>query len=329
MKLTVDKCKELCRDFKLAVDPNVKGCLHLQKNREACNLPSHFLCELVLYKRRHEASANDDRVIFVSASRVSLLERCPRAYAFHYFHGIEPEEEAAWKRIGDAWGVARARIDTDLHVDLDGLRADLKPYERAKVRAAIRLYRLAWGSPSGKLPYGPGDVTCEDEVLFEAHGLRWRGFTDAMSLDRSHIYEWKFAATDYDLLSIARQAAVYLSGYPHARNFTLGVFRKPGQRPGKEESPVAFENRIYGDMCKKPEDWIRHFTIARDQLDVDGVLRDTAAAFKAELSAAEASGWAPHYSSCHDCDYRITCFDHIGMDTERLVQITKKKRSLP
>lgn len=328
IKLTLDLCRKLCKDFRLSTNKDgKKGCHHLQDNREMCNLPSHFVCELVLHKH---ALARKEKMKgqAVSASRIGVIECCPRAYAMHYLHHLDPDDEAAWKRIGHAFGVARARYDVGLDVDLDALRSDLLPYERAMVRAALRLYRLAIGSPSSPIPYRPREVTCEEEVLFELHGLWWLGFADAVSLMRDHIYEWKFARTDYDLLTIARQAAVYFHGIPEAKSFTLCIMRKPGQRPGKHESELAFENRIFGEMCSKPEEWIRHFTIERDQLDVDGVLRESAESFRHSLAAGEASSWAPHYSSCDDCDYRPICVDQIGKSTDYVVQLTKKKRGL-
>jgi hypothetical protein len=226
--------------------------------------------------------------------------------------------------MGDAFGVARARLDTGLDVDLDaGLRPDLLPYEAAKVRAAIRLYRHKWvGDHVG---YHPGEVTCEEEVLFERHGLWWLGYIDAIRKDRQHIWEWKFAVSEYDVLSIARQAAIYLAGVDEAKEFTCAVFRKPGQRPRKDESPTEYENRIAADMTSHPEEWIKKFTFHRDHLNVAGVIRDTAESFRARIAAGEASGWAPSYSQCFDCDYRSICAQHIGMTTEALVELRKKE----
>jgi len=320
VKLTIAKCQALCSDF--SYSQQKKSCIRLRSDKEMCDLPSHFLCELVRWKKNQARKAElGERAC--SASRLNTIERCPRAYALHYLHHIEPDEGASWKRVGDAWGVARARIDMGLDVDLEALRADLLPYERSRVRAAIRLYRLCCGSPSSPLKYHPGDVTCEDEVLFNHGGLWWLGFADALSKNREHIYEWKFAVTEYDVLSIARQAAVYLSGFPEAKHFTLCVMRKPGQRPGKTETEQAYENRIFGAMCEKPEDWIRCFTISRDQLDVSGVLHQMVAAFLSQEKAAAESGYAPHYSSCRDCDYRPICSEFIGKSTDFLVQAKK------
>jgi hypothetical protein len=322
IKLTLAQCQQICADFRLTTKADgKKGCLR-SINEEMCSLPSHFLCELVRHKQGI-ARKEQIKESALSASRVGALERCPRAFHFHYGHKIEPEEQAAWKRMGDAWGVARARLDCGLEVDPSlGLRADLLPYEAAKIKAAIRLYRHKWVHDF--VGYAPGEVDCEIEVLFEKYGYWWLGYLDAASKDRQKIWEWKFAVTDYDMLSVARQASVYLLGMPEAKEFTLAVFRKPAQRPGKTESPEAFENRVMGEMTKAPEEWLKKFTFTRDQLDAEGVLRDTAESFRHGSAAGLASGWAPHYSGCNDCDYRSICSQHIGMPTEALVALRKK-----
>ena len=325
VKLTLEKCQQICTDFRLTTKADgKKGCLRLLPG-DVCSLPSHFLCELVRHKQgiaRKEMLKQSA----LSVSRVGALERCPRAFHFHYHHQIEPEVQAAWKRMGDAWGVARARLDMGLDVDTEvGLRADLLPYEAAKVLAAIRLYRHKWvGDFVG---YHPGEVDCETEVLFESNGYHWLGYLDVASKDRQKIWEWKFAVTDYDMLAIARQASMYLTGMPEAREFTLAVLRKPQQRPGKTETPLAFENRIAAEMIKAPEEWVKKFTFTRDQLDTEGVMRDTAESFRHGFAAGVASGWAPHYSGCNDCDYRSICSEFIGKSTELLVQAKKKPLS--
>jgi hypothetical protein len=318
IKLTLEQCKEICSDFRLSTQK--KACLHVRN--EMCGLPSHFVCELVLHKRKVARSA-ELKSSALSVSRVGVLESCTRAYAFRYLHKISPEVEAPWKRMGDAFGVARARLDTGLDVDPLLLRSDLLPYEAAKVRAAIRLYRHSeWLAK--KIGYLPAEVDCEVEVFFEAEGFHWLGFIDAASKDRSRLWEWKFAIGDYDMLSIARQAAFYFKGMPEAREMTIAVFRKPGQRPRKTETPEAFENRIANEMTANPDDWIKVFNFTRNQLNVDGVVRDTAESFRSQLIAARDSGYAPHYSSCHDCDYRSICEQHIGVTTDQIVQIRKK-----
>lgn len=319
IKLTVERCKELCSDFRLSTQK--KACIHV--HNEMCALPSHFVCELVRYKRKLARDAEIKDKEAISSSRVNLLEACPRAYYFRYEAKLQPEEESPWNKMGDAFGVARARLDSGLEVEPSLLRSDLLPYEAAKVRAAIRLYRHSTWLAS-KVGYSPQEVDCEVEVFFEAHDFHWLGYIDAASKDRSRLWEWKFAKTDYDILSLARQSSIYFSGVPEAREMTVAVFRKPGQRPKKNESVDAYENRIAADMTTNPDDWIRVFTFSRDEWNAN-VLRHTAESFRYGLASAVLSEYVPHYSSCYDCDYRSICSDHVGVSTEQIVQIRRKK----
>ncbi len=318
IRITLEQCKSICADFSLSKEK--KSCLHVVD--EMCALPSHFLCELVRYKKNIARNANL-KSSAASVSRVGTLEGCPRAYAFRYLHKLKPDVEAPWKRMGDAFGVARARLDSGLEVDPALLRSDLLPYEAAKVRAAIRLYRHSkWLAK--KIGYSPLDVDCEVEVLFEAEGFHWLGYVDAALKDRTKLWEWKFAVNEYDMLTVARQASFYMMGVPEAQEMTIAVFRKPANRPKKADSPEAFENRLVADMTSDPDDWVKVFRFTRDQLDVAGVVRDTAESFRSGLIAAAESGYVAHYSSCSDCDYRSICEQHIGATTEQIVQIRKK-----
>jgi hypothetical protein len=191
------------------------------------------------------------------------------------------------------------------------------------VRAAIRLYRHS-GWLAQKTGYLPSEVDCEVEVFFEHGTFCWLGFVDAAAKSRIRLWEWKFAVRDYDMLAVARQAAFYLKGVPEALEMTVAVMRKPGQRPKKNESVEAFENRIANEMTADPDDWVKVFTFSRDQLNVEGVVDQTAESFRVGVIAASESGYAPYYSSCGDCEYRSICEQHIGASTEQIVKIRKK-----
>lgn len=318
IRITLAQCKSICADFNLSKEK--KGCLHAHD--EMCALPSHFLCELVRFKK-NIARNSELKGSAASVSRVGVLEGCPRSYAFRYVYKLASEVQAPWKRMGDAFGVARARIDSGLEVDPALLRSDLLPYEAAKVRAAIRLYRHSkWLAK--KIGYSPLDVDCEVEVFFEAEGFHWLGYVDSALKDRTKLWEWKFAVNEYDLLSVARQAAFYMMGVPEAQEMTIAVFRKPANRPRKTDTPDAFEHRLAAAMTTDPDDWVKVFRFTRDQLDIAGVVRDTAESFRSGLIAAADSGYVAHYSSCSDCDYRSICEKHIGATTEQIVQLRKK-----
>lgn len=324
IKLTIAQCKDICSDFSLGERDGKKGCIHIERaaERELCNLPRHFLCSLVSHKRGLERK-KVVKTAAVSASRLGTLERCPRAYAFRYVHHLPIEgEDAAWKRMGDAFGVGRARMDVGLVPDFHGLRPDLQPVELAKVRASLSFYSKLMSERSPLLPYQAEQVTCEDEVLFEHDGVHFLGYIDALSLDRSHVYEWKYAVGEYDHLTIARQAAVYLYGTPSAKHFTLCVMKKPAQRPGKTEPIDLFERRVYNEMTSKPEEWLKVTTFSRAEMNVEQVVDQMAASWRL-LSPLGHGNAVPHYSQCNDCDYRATCLKHVGAQTGQIIALEK------
>lgn len=314
IKLTLERAKEICPDFQLKDGK----CRHLQADKETCLLPRHFLCELVLYKRSIERRA-EIQGSALSASRLFVIERCARRYALHYEHGVS-EESQPWQRMGDAFGVARARFDTGLEVDDTMLRQDLLPVERAKVCAAIRFYRNAIGLTldlGEPFPYAPGSVTCELEVLFQHESTWFLGFADAVSADRKNIYEWKFAVGNYPMISIARQAAVYFRGVPEAERFTLCRFRKPVHRPRKNEPPEKFQHRLYSIMASDPEEWMTFTSIDRSAIDVDGVLSEMVASSK-RINELSLLGYPPSYSACDDCPFEGICSKYIGKTTAEI-----------
>ncbi len=314
ISLTLEQAKEICGDFRVRDGK----CMHLQPNKEMCNLPRYFQCELVRHKRailRREEIVGTAR----SASRLATLETCARKYALHYIHKILSPEDAPWMRMGNAFGVARARIDVGMDVDETMLRKDLLPIERAKVCAAIRFYRNAILKTLdvGGFPYEQGSVTCEKEVLFEHRGVWFLGFADAVANDQKTIFEWKYAAGDYPLITIARQAAVYFKGVPEAERFVLCVMKKQGHRPRKAETVAQFEPRVYSMMQDDPCDWMRFTVIHRVGLDVDSVLDEMLDSFQREAPLMML-GAPPSYSMCDDCSYTSICEKNIGKTTDQI-----------
>jgi hypothetical protein len=324
VKLTLDVAKKLCGDF------NIRDgkCHSLQDNREMCDLPRHFVCELVLYKRRmlrREELGQDT----LSAERLRTIEDCARRYAFRYVTPIDtPAGEPSWARMSDAFLMARAHLDIGDNVDFAFLRQDLLPIERATVKAALRLYAdaLTGGlAPGVAFPYKKREVMCEREVLFELGSEWFLGFADAVSLNRSAIFEWMFAAGDFPMIKIVRQAAIYFQGIPEAQSFTLCVFRKPGHRPKKLESAEQFEDRLYSLMSAESDSWFSFTRIERKDLDVLAVLHEMVRS-GARVGAFENLGYPASYAHCEDCDYERLCAANIGADTAKIVALSTKKR---
>lgn len=310
MKLTLEKCKEVCPDFRFK-PANKPPCMFVQdspqEGGQTCALPRHFVCELVLYKRAAALREQIQRQA-VSVTSLAIAERCPRAFTLRYDLGLHAEE--SWSRMEDAFNIARARVDSKLSLDLDALDKALTPIERAKVRAALRFYR------SQTILYAPGDVTCAREVLFQHGGEYFIDAIDAVRSDLSTVYRWKFEVSDFDPIDMARQAAVYLKAVPEASRYVLACIRKPGMRPGKNETPAEFEVRVHAEMTKDPTSWIRHFELERSAVPINAILDQMAASWQRNKPQAPHT---PHLSACHDCEWKPTCGKHVGATTEELV----------
>lgn len=320
VKLTVEKAKEICSDFDLGNG----GCRHVI-DTEFCARTNHFLCDLVRWKENKLRYAALKGTA-LSASRLSRLESCARSYAFNYDHHLSTDEDPSWARMGDAFGVARARIDVGMPVDPNGYRKDLLPAELAKVRAAICLYQDAINGRAAGIdfPYKVGEVTCELETSFYRQGQAFIGYADAVRRNRSAIFEWKFAAVSYPMLSIARQAAVYFAGVPEATEFTLCVMKKLAHRPGKTEKIEDFELRITEYIMAEPCSYLSFTTIPRNTIDVEGVVSDMVASFN-RVTALRDLGMPPSYSSCRDCSYSPICEKYIGKSTSEIAHAEKER----
>lgn len=319
VKLTVEKAKEICSDFALGNG----GCRNVIDG-EFCSLTNHFLCDLIRWKENKLRYAALKGTA-LSASRLGRLESCARSYAFNYDHHLSVDTDPSWARMGDAFGVARARIDTGMPVDRNGYRKDLLPVELAKVRAAICLYEDAInGRAAGvSFPYKPKEVVCELETAFYRMNQPFIGYADAVRHNRSAIFEWKYAAVSYPMLAIARQAAVYFAGVPEATEFTLCVMKKPAHRPGKTEKIEDFELRLTESIMAQPCDYLTFTTIPRNTIDVEGVIREMVESFN-RLPFLRELGMPPSYSACGDCSYSSVCEKYIGKTTTDIARAEKE-----
>lgn len=330
---------EICPDFlpRQQSDGTYK-CVHFVKHSECCVLPSHFVCELVLHKRKEARlalptaadivpEAVDIDIVQhkkvplaiaaggppVSVSRIAVLEKCPRLYELTYHYRLPSPVAMRWKIVGRAYGEARAAIDLRQPWEnvVDRYREDLSGPERARMRAVLRHYELQMR----------GDiVNCEKKVEFEYRDVKFIGYTDAETKD-GRIYEWKYAAGEYDLFKLARQAAVYLKGRPDAKEFVGAVAKKPQHSLKKlkdrQETAEELEERIF-QAIEDPFTYTAPIT--REHIDVDTVLDQMLASWSTRKELARL-GYPPHYGMhCDDCEYRNLCANHvdraIGCDRE-------------
>lgn len=332
--MKLEQAKKICPHFTPWRTPEGKiRCKH--KDDQLCKLPHLFLCELITYRDRKAAKAKRGGGAALSASRLYLLDKCYRMYAFQYEYWIDkPVPEAVYFKEGDAFTVTRAKID--MQKPWDGIfRHDLPPVSRAKLQAVIRFYRQ---NP----PYPVGTVTCEDSFNFQFAGGHFTGYIDSLTLDRKRIIEWKYAVSEYDRLKIARQSAVYFKAFPEAKEFELIVFKKPALKPRKAPKPTKkepdpkaetmdeYRERVYDQLVNSgPANVYQRTLIMRDEREIDRVLQEMNDQFNL-LPAAKKAGYPPAYSQCgsgaYKCDYHKVCKQYFGKPTIEIAALLRAKQ---
>jgi len=326
--MNVEEAKKICPDF-LPIQKEGKLRCRYKSGEEMCSHAKHFVCELVMFQRgeRGKELANPEQpessailvahprigLPVISASRVGLLEKCPRLYYLNYILRVKPPYEAAWKRVGTAFTEQRAAIDESKPWSLDKYK-DLTDVE------ATKLFVVLTGYEKHVRPKLPEKLICETQVKFDHNGASFVGYLDAETEDSKTIYEWKYAQGSYDNLKIARQSAVYFHGRPQADTFIVAVAKKPTHKPKKASKPTKkepnpvdetipmFRERLLAEMN---EDWFDLRAITRREIDPVTVLDQMANSMGLLPAIAEAA-FPPHYSmECDNCEFKYLCEEHL------------------
>jgi hypothetical protein len=253
------------------------------------------------------------RLPIVSVSRLGILEQCPRLYMLRYTFKVKPPFDQAWKKNGIAFTEARALIDEGKPWKVSGY--GLSQVEEAKLRAVLRQYEKR---RTGEL------LKTETKVSFRYEGLEFVGFIDSESQDGKELHEWKYAATKYTPIKVARQVAVYMHGKPKAEKMILAVAPKlqhkplSGGKPTKknpepqEETIAEFEERLFNLL--EEEDRFEKTTFKRGHFDIDAILSGMTSSFSMLPEWAERN-FPPHYSiHCEDCEFYELCNSHLDRD---------------
>jgi hypothetical protein len=347
--MNFEEAKKICPDFLPERQADGKLRCRYKIGEEMCKHDKHFVCDLVLHVRSKSAivpaakppeppkpddpswvSGDQPRqtelpvvlesrprvriAVIISASRTNTIEKCPRLYDLNYNLKVQPPYEAAWKRVGTAFSECRAKIDHDEPWNLSNFR--LTDVEEAKLHAILTAYEKSVRNKEEKL------VT-ETQVKFELDGQPFVGYIDAETTNGEHIYEWKYAAEEYDNLRIARQAAVYYYGRPQARNFTVALAKKPQHKPKKAPKPTKkepnpkdetieeFKIRLSAEIGDNIKDWFRFRSISRKEIDPELVLRQMIRSMSL-LPEIEKAAFPPHYSGdCDNCEFQVLCESHL------------------
>jgi hypothetical protein len=333
-----EEAKEICPDFtpRTFADGTTR-CLHIYKDRKACMLPSHFICELVLHRDRNAPPKVEDpkkAPVFVlgtdrpvSVSRLTVLEKCPRLYQYTYVYKIRPPFEMRWKITGQAFTECRAAIDTGQPWTLD--KYDLSGPERGRLSAVLRHY-VIWRAAN------PEKLKCETKIEFIYRGIKFLGYIDAETEDGKRLYEWKYAMTEYETIDYVRQAAVYLYGRPEAEELVLAVANKPRHdlkkmkevkaKPATKTKPAVeavaasketaeeFEERVFEEL-KDPTKYPFTFNapLRRKDIDIEAVLDQMVNSWSLH-DQFKALDFPPRYfkQNCEDCEFRGLCASHLA-----------------
>jgi hypothetical protein len=331
--VNANEAKAICPDF-TPVDKSdgTVGCRHILAG-DTCRLPSHFVCELVAHRNREDAkltkiginsAMKKVRLKTISASRIGVLQQCPRLYQLRYVYRLKSPIDQAWKRTGSAFGDERAKIEQGLHWSLDGY--NLSAAEKARLSAVLRRYAEFKRAE---------ELVSEVQCKFEYKGFEFIGYVDSETYDGKRIYEWKYAVGTYGPLKLARQAAVYFMGRPETEEFIHARAKKPQHKPKKAakqkktpkptkknpnpepypvpqaETMAEFEERVYGEI---DSEWFTYRVFKRSDIDIEGILDQMVAAAKNQESL-EDLGYPPNFNiRCDDCEFFGLCDDHISTD---------------
>lgn len=298
--MNVIDAQAICRDFSPVRNSDGKVQCRSLLQAEVCSLPTHFRCELLIHRDREEVEKRR-RLPMLSVSRVNLIEECPRKFALAYVHKATPPVDQNWKVVGSNFAIARAKIDSGQPWAVPN---EPDPYSAAKLRAILLRYEKE------PRPQVDNEVEVSTTIQFEGTGkYTVRGFLDAASKDRTRIIEWKYAAREYDRLSIARQASIYFACVPEAKELVLSRARKPSHRPQKNELPGVFESRVAASFEDRSP--FEHKTYLREEFDVENELRTLVQRFEM-AEKYRAIGYPPSYRACGDCDFHDFCIEHMA-----------------
>jgi len=312
MQLTVDYIiKNICADacfIKLTGPDGVERTVCKNKVGEFCDLTSHFVCELEIYKSRQQRH--------ISVSSVGLFLRCPRFYQLAKIeHVAAPVGKAAlW--LGKEFHTCIGRIKKHLAWEVQAVppTVDVEPHQRIVLEEVLRFceaHRL-------EIPGGQHPEQALTTQLPSGRTLLAR-FDDLDSPDvtKTYIVEYKYAAMDYDHLAERRQLSCYFAACPAATHAKLVVFKKPDLRMTKADggSFETFRLRARGEIAKRgmagmvqvSEFSRKEFPIQTELVAMDAIC-DTIEKWTTDLAV-----WPGQYGMCHQfggCEYLTYCKHH-------------------
>lgn len=202
----------ICSDFAPVKQEDGKvKCRHLQVD-DMCKLPSHFCCELVMYKKKPPQ--------YTSVSRTQIWQKCERAYAFQYYWKVEPMKPSPWKAVGQAFALCRAKIDAGQPWEVPSDLPDIT--DKWKLEWILGEY--------AKLPpiEGTNEMRAEYLIAKGPPEVYLVGYLDKLAKDRKKIYEWKYTVDgdNYDIQAVRLQCSAYFGAIPEAEEVVVCLAKK-------------------------------------------------------------------------------------------------------
>lgn len=223
MKLS--DAQRICSDFAPVKqeDGRVK-CRHLMPD-DMCKLPSHFVCELVSFKKKPPQ--------YTSVSRTQIYQKCERAFAFQYYWKVEPMKPSPWKAVGQCFSLCRAKIDAGLpHVSQVKDPANEPHWSVPDDLPDITdKWKLEWIlGEYAKLPpvAGTNELRVEYEIEHGPPAIMLVGYLDKLVADRKKIQEWKYTVDGsyYTIQSVRLQVSAYFGAVPEAEEVVICIAKK-------------------------------------------------------------------------------------------------------
>lgn len=305
MELTVQAIQEqICSDFELGYTGDGRAiCVH--KLKEYCNLPYRYLCEIENWKSR--------QVPHVSKSSLDAFLQCPFKYKLEYVDKYRPPKRPGYFWLGGQFHTAIQRIARGQKWAVESLPYDTSATIRDRIALEETLKYLGEFPgliPSGEYPEKPFDFVLMDDVHVIGRADDYGVVQLPDGKPKHVIIEYKYAAMDYDLLSISRGGSLYFAGFPEATHIMTVVCKKilvdpKGKKPDHELRYACQEKLAslgVGGLFKVAMYNRKEFPIQYELEAAKQVVR-TIRQWNNDPNAV----WPSNYWACERCPHQTYC----------------------
>jgi len=273
-----------------------------------CSKTSMFLC----------TEAMKHKLTPISYSQLSDWSACKMRWYYRVVMGLKPTAENTPEpmRMGAAWDRIQTHLYTGTDINLDDLL--LSDTQTSKLRA---LYR-AWDEL---------ELTSSDTVLGVQHKIKTLIGQNVITGVVDRCYEDYFIESKLSsrpdfylqLENIMFQCGTYFLAYEQWEYVVMEVVRVPQLKSGygkfSDESPQAYENRLYADIVSRPSFYFQGYNkdthtfgvkFYRSEFNLDEVERTFRCMIQEVHDTLERGSWYRNRSACYvpaQCLYVPVC----------------------